>query len=175
METTVVKEAGSPVALVTVRCAACNMRNRFDVDEALPGILCGKCEASIKLDISSELLRGGPVDRCCHCGESAADAFWIRKDFDPKLGVAIVVVAAILAFWTYGISLLVATIIDAFLYWRLPPVTTCYYCHAEYRRIPLNPEHGAFDLAHQEDIEQEQATQLRTERGIPEPDDGPVL
>jgi hypothetical protein len=100
--------------------------------------------------VTEKLLRGGPVDRCCRCRE--AD-FWTRKDFPKALGLGIVVVAAVLAFWTYGASLLVAAILDAVLYAFLPWATICYRCKTEYRGIPRDPAHAAFDLAHQEDVE----------------------
>jgi hypothetical protein len=175
METRVVKEPGSAIAAVRTRCEACEAWNNFEIDELLEGILCGGCEAPILLEVSQRLLEGDPVDRCCRCGQGGESAFWSRKDFDPKLGVGIVVVASVLAFWTYGISLLVATVVDLVLWRMLPPVTTCYHCKTEYRGIPLDPAHGAFDLAHQEDLEQEQAVAARKRRGEAEPDDGPVL
>lgn len=169
-----VRDPGTAVPTARTRCA-CEAWNTVEIDEDLPGILCGACEAKIALHIPKKLLEGGRLERCVRCDARETSDFWIRKDFDPKLGVGIVVVAAVLAFWTYGLSLLVATFVDLFLYWRLPLVTTCYRCKTEVRAAPLHPDHGGFDLAHQEDIEQEQAEAERARRGLPEPGDEPVL
>ena len=67
--------------------------------------------------------------------------FYIRKDFDPKTGVAIVATGAIISavFYyfdqdiiAYGI-LASGALIDLIVYGRLKNVTICYRCHAEFR------------------------------------------
>lgn len=140
----------SGVATVRTRCPRCEEWNAFDADERLDAIACGKCAAPIALSPTEKLLAGGPVDRCWRCGE--AD-FWSKKDFPQKIGLAIVAVGAIAAFWTYGASLLVVMLIDFALYQFLPAATICYRCKTEYRGVPADPAHGSFDLAHQEDVE----------------------
>jgi hypothetical protein len=97
--------------------------------------------------------RGEPLDRCPTCG--CRDMF-IRKDFPQKLGLSIVVVAAVaflaLAasrhyFYLGTIVLLAAVVIDAALYWFVPKITVCYRCRGEFRDVALNPEHEGFELA----------------------------
>ena len=144
------------IATVRTRCGKCGDWNSFEADAKIDAIECGSCAKPIGLEgVSERLLAGGPVDRCCRCG--AAD-FWTHKDFPKKWGLTIVAVAAVLAFWTYGISLLVAALLDAALYARLPFATVCYRCKTEYRKIPTDPAHGGFDLAHQEDVEADEAS-----------------
>ena len=94
-----------------------------------------------------------PLTQCPNCG--CKDLF-IRKDFPQKLGLSIVVIAAvaflILAasrqrFYLGVIVLLVAVLIDAVLYWFVPKITVCYKCRSEFRDSPINPAHEGFELA----------------------------
>ena len=93
------------------------------------------------------------LTECSKCG--CRDLF-IRKDFPQKLGLSIVVVAgttflALSAsrtyFWLGAVVLLAAAVIDALLYAFVPKITVCYRCRAEFRDVPLNPEHQGFELA----------------------------
>jgi hypothetical protein len=88
--------------------------------------------------------------------------FYIRKDFDPKLGLAFVVTGAIISavfYWfgrdliAYGI-LAAAALIDLVVYGRLKEVTVCYRCHTEFRgAYPRTAP--AFDLHTADGLEQE--------------------
>ena len=93
------------------------------------------------------------LSTCPDCG--CRDLF-VRKDFPQKLGLAIVVVAAlaflVLAasrhhFYLGVIVLIAAMLIDAVLYWFVPRITVCYKCRREFRDVPVNPEHEGFELA----------------------------
>jgi hypothetical protein len=100
------------------------------------------------MEVTSE-----PLDVCPKCG--CRDLF-VRKDFPQKIGLAIVIVAGV-AFialaaramtFRFGVWVLIAAvIIDAVLYFFVPRVTTCYRCRADFRGVPINPKHGAFELA----------------------------
>jgi len=90
---------------------------------------------------------------CPDCG--CRDLF-IRKDFPQKVGLTIVIAAA-LAFlflaakrqsFYLGVWVLIgAAAVDAVLYALVPKVTVCYRCRHEFRDVPINPEHGGFELA----------------------------
>jgi hypothetical protein len=94
-----------------------------------------------------------PLKSCPTCG--CGDLF-VRKDFPQKLGLAIVIVAA-LAFlalasrarYAYlgAIVLVIAAAVDAVIYLLVGKVTVCYRCRGEFRDVPVNPEHAAFELA----------------------------
>ena len=111
-------------------------------------------EARSSVENASPCLRGADcLSVCPHCG--CRDLF-IRKDFPQKLGLAIVVVAAVAflvlaasrqSFHLGVIVLLVAMLIDAVLYWFVPRMTVCYKCRSEFRDVPINPEHAGFELA----------------------------
>src|SRR5690348_9731635 len=90
---------------------------------------------------------------CPKCG--CKDLF-IRKDFPQKLGMCIVVAAAVAFLWLGSsrqhfylgaIVLLAAAILDAMLYWLVPKITVCYRCRAEFRDVSINPDHEGYELA----------------------------
>jgi hypothetical protein len=94
-----------------------------------------------------------PLAHCPRCG---CREFFIRKDFPQKLGMGIVVVAAgtFLAlaasrrwFFVGALVLLAAVAVDLVLYAIVPKITVCYRCRTEFRKVPLNPEHGGYELA----------------------------
>ena len=78
------------------------------------------------------------VDTCAVC---AGGDFYVRKDFNPKIGLTIVIIGAGISaifYWfkrdfiAYSI-LAFATLIDLVIYGRLKEVTVCYRCHSEFR------------------------------------------
>lgn len=94
-----------------------------------------------------------PLKSCPACG--CRDLF-IRKDFPQKVGLSVVVAAAVAFFvlaarastFYLGVWVLVgAAAVDAVLYVFVRRVTVCYRCRAEFRDVPRNPEHGGFELA----------------------------
>lgn len=90
---------------------------------------------------------------CPKCG--CTDLF-VRKDFPQKLGLTIVVLAAVtflvLAAWPRyfylgALVLVAAAVVDAVIYLLVGKVTVCYRCRAEFRDVRVNPDHEGFDLA----------------------------
>jgi hypothetical protein len=88
--------------------------------------------------MSDALRADSGVDACPVC---AGSDFYIRKDFNPKVGVTIVAIGASISavfYWfkrdfiAYSI-LGFATLIDLLIYGRLKFVTVCYRCHSEFR------------------------------------------
>lgn len=94
-----------------------------------------------------------PINACPACG---CRELFVRKDFPQKLGLGLVVVAGV-AFLLLSASrgtfhlgvwvLVAAALVDGLLYLMVGKVTVCYRCRAEIRGVPLNPEHGPFELA----------------------------
>ena len=87
---------------------------------------------------SSDLRADEGVDRCPVC---VGEDFYIRKDFNPQLGLAVVIGGAVISgiFYWFGQDLIAycvlggATLVDLFVYGRLKDVTVCYRCHSEFR------------------------------------------
>jgi hypothetical protein len=86
----------------------------------------------------------------CHCRD-----LFIRKNFPQKLGLSIVILAAIAFLFlaanptTFHLGvyiLLIPVVIDGLLYLFVPKITVCYRCRAEFAG-PINPDHHGFELA----------------------------
>jgi hypothetical protein len=135
---------------VTARCAGCNAALPFRAEERPARIKCGRCSREMPIAVSEAVRSDTSVDRCPVC--EGAD-FYVRRDFDPKLGLTFVIAGASISavfYWfnrdliAYSI-LAAAVVIDLLIYRRLKDVTVCYRCHAEFRgQYPRTA--GAFDL-----------------------------
>jgi hypothetical protein len=118
--------------------------------DAPPVIKCGGCGRDIPLTVSAFVRTGEKLDRCPVCGGSD---FYGRKDFDPKVGLTVVVIGIVISasfYWfkrdliAYSI-LAAATLVDLFIYGRLKDLSVCYRCHTEFRG-PEARNSPAFDL-----------------------------
>jgi hypothetical protein len=97
-----------------------------------------------------EVLGPDGVERCAFCENRA---FFLQKDFDQRLGCLILAASLVLALgagwklgWIWFTPVLLATVlIDWIVAARIPPVTICYRCDAEYRDVPLHPRHRGYD------------------------------
>ena len=106
--------------------------------------------ASISFSHSPALIEGGRVDLCSRCGTTA---FYVQKDFDQRLGCAILGAGAALALgvsWRFGgiwfvPVLLVFAAVDLVLARRIKPVVICYQCDTEYRDVPDASSVRAYD------------------------------
>jgi uncharacterized protein (DUF983 family) len=135
---------------ILAKCPTCDAGLPVRAAEAPAAIACGRCGREIPLTITDDVRLDRAVDRCPVC--SGAD-FYIRKDFDPKLGLTVVIVGALISaafYWfdrdliAYGI-LAAAVMIDLVIYGRLKDVTVCYRCHTEFRGA-YERRASAFDL-----------------------------
>ena len=115
--------------------------------EAMAGLdgrgRCPKCGAEPVLDVPGSVRTGRVLERCLACGSAQ---LYVQRDFNQKAVLAVVIVGAVLAPFTYYASLVAAALIDAGLYLLLPEITVCYRCQAHYRGFARNPGHQAFDL-----------------------------
>ena len=68
-----------------------------------------------------------------------------KKDFNQALGCMIILIGALLVPWTYGISLLLLSILDYFLYRRIKDSVECYKCKTEYKNIDVPTSLQPFD------------------------------
>ena len=127
--------------------------------DAPASIACGGCGREIPLAVSEAVQNDRAVDRCPVC--SGAE-FYVRKDFDPKIGLTVVIIGASISgifYWfekdliAYGI-LASAALIDLVVYGRLKEVTVCYRCHTEFRGAYARTA-PAFDLHTADVLEQE--------------------
>jgi len=94
---------------VTAKCPKCHNWQVFTP----PPDACPKCGGALMAH------RTEAFDQCPVCG---AAHLYRQKDFNRKLGVGLVVIGVILAYWTYGLSLLAVTLIDWLLVRRVGQV-----------------------------------------------------
>jgi len=144
---------------IVARCPKCDAGLPVSAADAPPAIKCGRCGREMPLSFSDDLRADRSVDRCPVC--SGAE-FYIRKDFDPKVGVTVVIIGALISasFYWFGRDLVAysilggAALIDLVVYCRLKDVTVCYRCHTEFRGAYTRSA-GAFDLHTADVLEQE--------------------
>ena len=135
---------------VTARCPGCNAALPFEAAAAPPRIRCGRCSRELAIGASDAVRSDAGVDRCPICDGSD---FYVRRDFDPKIGLAFIILGASISalfYWfnqdliAYSI-LAAAVVVDLLIYRRLTDVTVCYRCHAEFRGAYPRTA-AAFDL-----------------------------
>jgi len=123
-------------------CENCQRDNLKTLTQAEETLVCAQCSHTISAKLSKGMQSGGKVDRCVVCGRIR---FYVQKDFNPRLGLLIFAIGVIFSYHTYGLTLLIATLIDFILYKTLKPVTICYHCRAIYRGFEEDPTHRGFD------------------------------
>jgi hypothetical protein len=144
---------------IVAKCPQCDAGLPVRSAEAPTAIKCGRCGRELPLAFSGPVRADQAVDSCPVCG--GAD-FYIRKDFDPKIGLTVVIIGALIsaAFYWFGRDLVAygilasAAIIDLIVYGRLKDLTVCYRCHSEFRGAYARTA-GAFDLHTADVLEQE--------------------
>ena len=135
---------------IVVKCPQCDAGLPVRAADASTTIKCGRCGREIPLTFTDAVRADRAVDRCPVC---AGPDFYTRKDFDPKLGLAVVAVCALVSagFYWFGRDLLAygilasAVLVDLIVYGRLKDVTVCYRCHTEFRGA-YERRAPAFDL-----------------------------
>ena len=144
---------------IVAKCPKCDAGLPVKAAGAPSAIKCGRCGTEIPLTISDDLRDDRAVDRCPVC---TGGDFYARKDFDPQLGLAVVVAGGAISavFYWFGRDLIAysvlggAALIDLIVYGRLKDVTVCYRCHSEFRGA-YRRSASAFDLHTADVMEQE--------------------
>ena len=105
---------------------------------------CPNCSEIVDIDIEgwSSAIEAS-IDRCviCDCRH-----LYRQRDFNRALGCSLVAIGAILVPWTYGLSLVLLSLVDLILYYRLPESVVCYRCDTVYRDARPMPRQNDFDL-----------------------------
>jgi len=144
---------------IIAKCPKCDASLPVRAAEVPPAIACGRCGRTIAFSPSEVVRNDTEVDRCPVC---AGREFYIRKDFDPKVGLTVVIIGAAISagFYWLGMDLVAyailacAVLADLVVYRRLGDVTVCYRCHAEFRG-EYRRTASAFDLHTADVLEQE--------------------
>jgi len=119
--------------------------------ETHPGgtVRCGRCGAEASLP---------PAGRLEHCLACQCTDLYRHRDFNQKLGLAIVVMGAGLWFLLGSfLPMVVAAALDLLLYLSIPDVAICYRCKAHHRDTEGIAEIPKFDLERHEKYRVEKA------------------
>jgi len=144
---------------LVLKCPKCDAALPVAAADAGTAIRCGRCQRDIPLTVSEAVRRDQAVDVCPGCRGSD---FYLRKDFDPKVGLTVVVIGGAISavFYWFGRDLIAYSILaaaaigDLIIYSMLKDVTVCYRCHCEFRGA-YRRSAAAFDLHTADVLEQE--------------------
>ena len=158
---------------VTFRCPTCDQPAIAEFEQESAEIAC--CRCGVKFPIPANCVTEKEVTQCLICPSTE---LFVRKDFPQVLGVAIVVLAAVVSsvfwylhmpWWTYG-TLFLAAFIDLVLYILVGNQLQCYRCQAQYRGVPGLDNHEAFDLETHEKYRQQAARLAEASKGQHKPE-----
>ena len=71
---------------------------------------------------------------------------YLQKHISSYISILKKIILKVKNYFTYGISLLVVTLIDFFLFKRIKELGVCYQCEAEFRNHSMITNLPAFDL-----------------------------
>lgn len=107
-------------------------------------LACPNCPEVLDVDLSGWSTEDERyIETCalCECRH-----LYRQRDFNRALGCTLVAVGAALVPWTYGLSLVVLSLVDLVLYYRLPESVVCYRCDTVYRDARPGERQNEFDL-----------------------------
>src|SRR5262245_55847766 len=112
---------------VVAKCPKCDASLPVLVEASTASIRCGRCSQELPLTFSDAVRSDRNVDRCPVC--EGAD-FYTRKDFDPALGLAVVIIGGVISagFYWFGRDLVAygilagAVLVDLVVYGMLKDV-----------------------------------------------------
>ncbi len=149
---------------ITLKCPVCDSALAIDPATVPAEVACGGCSEELALTLTDIVREDRAVDACPLC---RGRDFYTRKDFDPKLGLTVVIVGALVSagFYWFGLDLVAygvlgaAALIDLVVYGRLKDLIVCYRCHSEFRGVSVDGVSG-FDLATADELEAEWAREV---------------
>lgn len=129
---------------IRTQCRACGLPYSTVLDPGSEALACPGCGDQRTLDWSScDASDPDSVPACVLCG---CRHLYRQRDVNRAAGCLVVVIAIALAPWTWGISLLVAAIVDWWLWFRLSERPVCYRCDTVYRDARPTDRQKEFDL-----------------------------
>lgn len=127
--------------------ATCQHCRKFQVTHIAAGkstLACAECGKNLIEYMTEATRREDGIEQCPVCGAAHT---YRQKDFNRKIGIALVILGVGLAYFTYGISLVAVTLIDWLLVRRVGEVGCCYQCGAQFRETPLIDKMEPFNLS----------------------------
>ncbi|MGY8780061.1 MAG: hypothetical protein ACKVJJ_00190 [Fidelibacterota bacterium] len=87
---------------------------------------CGECHNSQLFENNLDF---------SECPVCSSKHLYRKKDFNQAVGCIVILIGALLVPWTYGLSLLVLSLVDYLLYRRIKDSVECYKCKSEFKDI----------------------------------------
>lgn len=156
---------------LTVICPGCAARLPVRAADAPVSIRCGGCGRVLPLTVSEKVRADEEADLCPVC---EGRELYVRKDFNPQLGLAVIVAGALVSagFYWFGMNLAAygvlgaAALLDLVVYGRLRSLSVCYRCHTEFRG-DYRRTAPTFDLHTADELELEWARRLEASGKAP--------
>lgn len=129
---------------IRTQCRACGLPFRSTLERSQRELRCPNCDHCWALDLGAWSTReASRIDACLLCG---SDHLYGQKDVNRAAGCLVVAIGAVFVPWTYGLSLILLSLVDLVLYLRLPLAVVCYRCDTVFRDARPNARQGEFDL-----------------------------
>jgi Zn-finger nucleic acid-binding protein len=95
---------------IIAHCPKCDAGLPVSAADAPESIRCGRCAHELSLSFSEAVRTDARVDTCPVC---RGRDFYIRKDFDPKVGLTVVIIGALISavFYWFGEDLIAYSIL----------------------------------------------------------------
>ncbi len=127
---------------VSATCPHCHRLLWTEVKEPVD-FHCTSCAEPLFPFATEDFLLHRSMSQCPICG---CQHVYRQKDFNRKLGVGLLIAGVLLSLVTYGISLLVVTLLDWFLFKKVGDVAICYLCDAQFRNEEQIKSLDSFNL-----------------------------
>ena len=105
-------------------CASCGFEVT-DIPWEGGELCCPKCRHALIRKERHLSLKNCPLCLSSH--------LYRQKDFNQKIGIGVVALGIAAAFFTYGMSLVLAALLDWWVYHKVGWVGICYQCQAQFR------------------------------------------
>ncbi len=125
-------------------CPACGEAVEGVLEPGTTGLVCPACAARTELPEAPALVAAGDAHACPVCG--SADLYQ-QRDFNRKLGLALVAIGVLTGPFTRWISTVAFVLLDFGLYLFVPTVAICYACEAQQRGFDRARGPKPFDIA----------------------------
>ncbi len=128
---------------IRIQCKSCGLPFKTRLNLGVSSVDCDNCQHTIAVDKKGWSDNPPAVEICPICG---CRHLYRQRDFNRGLGCLLVLIGAILVPWTFGLSLVVLSLVDLALYYRLREAVVCYRCDTVYRDARPGPRQKEFDL-----------------------------
>ncbi len=126
------------------QCRECGLPFKARLEPGSTAVVCPNCAAQRAVEAGG--WRADEPERIRFCPLCGSRHLYRERDFNRALGCLLVVIGAALVPWTYGLSLILLSLVDLWLYRRLSLAVVCYRCDTLYRDARPTAGQGEFDL-----------------------------